>query len=304
MIINTNSTHRDNLIGSLWMIISMGCFAVEDSFIKTLSQLLSVGQLLIYFGLGGTLIFACVTFYKGENLFKKEAISPPMQARLLLEIFGRLFYVLALTFTSLSSTTVILQATPIFVVLGAALFFDEKVGWQRWTAIFVGLLGVVVIVRPGTESFSTLSIFAVLGMLGFAGRDLASRAAPSSLSTSVLGFYGFVSIVIAGLIFTAWQGSPFVVPNLVTTLYLLGAVLSGVIAYSGLMIAMRTGDISAVTPFRYTRLLFGISLGVFIFGEPLSIPILVGCSLIVISGLVILWSDKYQQKSVIHAKAK
>ncbi|MCW4256110.1 MAG: DMT family transporter [Candidatus Thiodiazotropha taylori] len=280
------------------MVISMACFAIEDALIKSVTQSIPAGQILTVFGLGGTLVFALVASLSGQHLLTKEAFSRPMQTRILFEVIGRLFYVLALAYTTLSSTTVILQAAPIFVVLGAALFFHEKVGWRRWIAIFIGLLGVVVIVRPGSESFSILSLFALLGMLGFAGRDLASRAAPSTLGVSILGFYGFVSIVLAGLVISAWQRLPFVFPDPTTALNLLGTVLFGVIAYSGLMKAMRTGEVSAVTPFRYTRLLFGVSLGVLIFAEPLSRPVVVGCCLIVISGLVILWSDKSQRSSV------
>ncbi|MBW9268291.1 MAG: DMT family transporter [Candidatus Thiodiazotropha sp. (ex. Lucinisca nassula)] len=277
------------------MVISMVCFAIEDALIKSVTQSIPAGQILTVFGLGGTFVFALGASLSGQNLFTKEAFSRPMRTRILFEVIGRLFYVLALAYTTLSSTTVILQAAPIFVVLGAALFFHEKVGWRRWIAIFIGLLGVVVIVRPGSESFSILSLFAVLGMLGFAGRDLASRAAPSSLGVSVLGFYGFVSIVLAGLVISAWQRVPFVFPDPTTALYLLGTVLFGVIAYSGLMKAMRTGEVSAVTPFRYTRVLFGVSLGVLFFAEPLTSPVVAGCCLIVISGLVIPWSDKSQR---------
>jgi drug/metabolite transporter (DMT)-like permease len=215
-----------------------------------------------------------------------------MRIRVIFEIVGRLFYVLAIALTPLSAATVILQATPLVVVAGAALIFGEKVGWRRWFAIFVGLVGVVIIIQPGTDSFSVLSILAIVGMFGFAGRDLASRAAPATLSTNILGLYGFLSIVVAGGIFSIWESAPFVRPEIETSFYLLGAILAGVVAYSCLMKAMRSGEVSAVTPFRYTRLLFGISLGVVMFGEQLSSAMVFGSSMIVISGLFILWRGK------------
>lgn len=274
------------------MVVAMATFAVEDVFVKAVSETLPIAQILIIFGLGGAFLFACVALCKRERLFSSDVISRPMRFRVLFEILGRLFYVLAITLTPLSSATVILQATPIVVVAGAALFFREKVGKRRWAAIFVGLVGVVVIIRPGTDSFSILSVLAILGMLGFAGRDLASRAAPSSLSTSILGLYGFLSVVAAGALFSAWEGVPFVFPDFNTSLYLFGAVLAGVVAYSSLMKAMRTGDVSAVTPFRYTRLLFGIAFGVLLFDEQLGISMLIGCGLIIVSGLFILGTGK------------
>ena len=289
MISNILAGHKANMLGSIWMIASMAIFAIEDAFVKAASNALPVGQILIIFGLGGAVMFASMARLNNEPLFIKDVVSRPMRIRVVFEIIGRLFYVLAIAVTPLSSATVILQATPLVVVAGAAMVFGERVGWRRWSAIFIGLVGVIVIIQPGTDSFSMLSVLAIVGMIGFAGRDLASRAAPATLSTSILGLYGFLSIVVAGSIFSIWQGASFVLPDVYTSFNLAGAILSGVAAYSCLMKAMRTGEVSAVTPFRYTRLLFGITLGVVLFGESLSSTMLLGSGLIVSSGLFIIW---------------
>jgi drug/metabolite transporter (DMT)-like permease len=292
MISGIATDRRANLLGSVWMIASMAGFAVEDTFIKAASTTLPIAQILILFGLGGALLFAFIAVMNKEPLFTKDVVSPPMRIRVCFEIIGRLFYVLAISLIPLSAATVILQATPLVVVAGAALVFGEKVGWRRWAAIFVGLIGVVVIVQPGTDGFSMLSILAIIGMIGFAGRDLASRAAPASLTTSVLGFYGFLSIIVAGALFSLWESAAFVALDLQVSSYMLGAVLAGVAAYSCLMKAMRTGEVSAVTPFRYTRLLFGIGFGIAFFGEKLSYSMMFGSGLIVLSGLFILWRGR------------
>jgi drug/metabolite transporter (DMT)-like permease len=286
------TTARANLIGSLWMILAMAGFAVEDMFLKSASVTLPIGEVLILFGLGGTLLFALIARARREVIFTPEALSRVMQVRIGFEIFGRLFYILALAFAPLSSATAILQATPVVVVAGAALFFGEPVGWRRWCAILVGLLGVLIILRPASASFTLFSRFAVLGMLGFAGRDLASRAAPPALSTAALGTYGFVSVIIAGAGFSLFEGIPFVVPTASAALAMLGAIVFGVLGYGGLMKAMRTGEVSSVTPFRYSRLIFGLGFGVFLFGETLDNMILFGCALVVASGLYILWRGK------------
>ena len=283
---------RANLLGSMWMIASMAAFAIEDAFVKIASETLPVGQVLIIFGFGGAFVFACLALLNKQPLFTTDVVSRPMCIRMVFEITGRLFYILAISLIPLSSATVILQATPLVVVVGAALVFSEKVGARKWAAILIGLIGVVVIVRPGTDSFSMLSILAVIGTIGFAGRDLASRAAPASLGTSILGLYGFLSIAVAGAMFSIWQAAPFVHPRTDTCLFLLGAVLAGVAAYSSLMKAMRNGEVSTVTPFRYTRLIFGIALGALFFGEPLSFSLAAGSVLIVTSGLIILWRGK------------
>ena len=162
----------------------MALFALEDALLKGASATLPIWQILLLFGAGGTVVFAIVAIVRGTRLFHPDVLSRPMKVRVLFEIFGRLFYVLAITLTPLSAATVILQATPLVVVAGAALFFGETVGWRRWSAILIGLIGVGVIIQPTGDSFTALSILAVLGMLGFAGRDLASRAAPASSMTT------------------------------------------------------------------------------------------------------------------------
>lgn len=292
MTAQSDNRRMANRIGSLWMVASMAAFAVEDALIKGASQTLPIGQILILFGIGGALVFAGLAVRNREPLFPRAVLSPAMRIRAVFEIVGRLFYVLAIALTPLSAATVILQATPLVVVAGAALVFGETVGWRRWTAILIGLAGVVVIVQPGADSFSVLSILAIVGMLGFAGRDLASRAAPASLGTAILGFYGFLSVTLAGAAFSVWQAVPFVLPGGEAVLFLATAVMAGVGAYACLMKAMRTGDVSAVTPFRYTRLLFGIALGIVFFGETLSLSMIAGSILILMSGLFILWRGR------------
>lgn len=270
----------------------MAGFAVEDVFVKAAAGALPLGQVMILFGSGGALVFAALAMMRGESLFPAEVVSRPMRIRAGFEVMGRLFYSIAIVLTPLSAATVILQATPLVVVASAAVIFGETVGWRRWAAILLGLVGVVVIIRPGGDSFSALSILAILGMLGFAGRDLASRAAPATLSVRILGVYGYLAIVVAGVIFALWDGAAFLWPDLTGGLCLMAASASGVVAYSALMNAMRTGDVSAVTPFRYTRLLFGLAFGVLFFGEVLDGAMLLGCALIVLSGLFIMWRGK------------
>lgn len=283
---------KSNFIGGMWMIAAMAGFAVEDMFFKGASATVPVGELLMLFGAVGALLFALVAALKGEQLFNPDVLSQPMLVRAIFEVSGRLFYGLALVFIPLSAATVILQATPIVVVAGAAVVFKEAVGWRRWTAIFIGLTGVLVILQPGTDGFSLLSILAVLGMLGFAGRDLASRAAPKSLSALLLGVYGFLSIVIAGAAYSIWTDTVFVMPDIEAFAYVVGTAFFGAAGYACLMVAMRTGDVSAVTPFRYTRLLFGLAFGFLLFNERLNEPMMIGCGLIVVSGLFILWRGK------------
>lgn len=286
-----NLDRRANVAGSLWMVAAMAAFAIEDVLIKAASAAIPIAQLLFLLGLGGACVFASFARWQGSSLVNAAVFSRPMRWRMVFEVVGRLFFVLAIALTPLSSATVILQATPIVVVAGAAVVFHENVGWRRWVAILSGLLGVVIILQPGSDHFSLLSILAVIGMVGFAGRDLASRAAPSSLGTAILGLYGFLAVALAGLAFSLWESKPFVLPDPKLGLLLAGALGVGVLAYGSLMIAMRTGEVSAVTPFRYSRLLFGIVFGVVLFDESITSMTIIGSGLIVLSGGVILFGN-------------
>jgi drug/metabolite transporter (DMT)-like permease len=277
------------------MIASMAAFAIEDAFLKTVTKQLPVGQVLMMFGAAGLCVFALMARRAGASIFQAQVLTKNMLLRAVFEFFGRLFYVLAIALTPMSSATAILQSAPLFVVLGARIFLREKVDAKTWIAIFLGLFGVLIILRPSAADFSLLSLLALIGTLGFVGRDLFSRTAPSSLTKEVLGFYGFTTMMIAGACYAVWDGKPFVSLQVHQFLMLAAALLAGVFAYTALMTAMRTGTIGAVTPYRYSRLLFGISIGVIVFGEQLDAPMLLGCAIVIGAGLFIGWQNQRRQ---------
>lgn len=279
---------NDNLRGAGFMVAAMLGFAIEDMLLKRVSAAgLPVGQVLLIFGAGGALVFAALTWRAGQPLWHPAVIGPRMLLKAGFEVMGRLFYTLAIALTPLSTASAILQATPLVVVAGAALIFGEKVGWRRWSAILAGLCGVLVILRPGLEGFNALSLLAVAGLIGFAGRDLATRAAPKVLSNLQLGIYGFLAMVPTGLGVMLWQGGA-VWPDAVAWGQLAVAICFGVFAYWALTVAMRLGEVSAVTPFRYTRLVFALVLGMVVFGERPDLQTILGSGIVVAAGLYTL----------------
>ena len=283
-MLKTDTPARLNAIGAAWMIVAMAAFALEDALVKAVSDLLPVGPIMMLFGLGGAALFAIIARAQGDALMTPDVLSRAMRVRVYFEITGRLFYVLALALIPLSTATVILQATPLVVVACAALIFGERVGWRRWTAIGLGLMGVLIILRPGTGGFSALSLLAVAGMLGFAGRDLATRAAPRVLSNRQLGTLGFAMLGLAGVIVLSFTGGAHL-PDARGWGFLLGCTCFGLIGYHALTAAMRTGEVGAVTPFRYTRLVFAMILAVTFLGERPGTAVLVGSALVVLAGV-------------------
>ena len=285
----THSTRgaAHNLRGSVWMILAMAGFAVEDMLLKSVTAHLPLGQALLIFGLSGMAFFAALIRLQGETLLHPALLSRPMLIRSGFEVTGRLFYSLAIALTPLSVASAILQATPLVVVAGAALVFGERVGWRRWTAIILGFLGVLVILRPGLDGFSAMSLVTVAGLVGFAGRDLATRAAPMVLSNRQLGLYGLSMLALAGAILLAVEGGARW-PDATDTAHLAAMTAVGIFAYNALTTAMRTGEVAVVTPFRYTRLVFAMGLGIFVFGERPDAATLIGAALVVGSGIYTL----------------
>ena len=154
---------------------------------------------------------------------------------------------------------------------------------MRWLAILLGFIGVLMIIRPGLASFEAASLFALIATLGFAGRDLATRGATPTLSNMQLGVYGFFVLIPTGLALLLFNESALQL-DLFASLQILGATVFGVAAYYALTVAMRTGDVSVVSPFRYTRLLFALLWGCLIFSERPDIMTLLGGLIIILSG--------------------
>lgn len=277
----------DNIRGSVLMIAAMAGFAVEDLFIKRTTQSLPVGEVLMIFGFGGMLAFMALTAARGQRILHPAVLSRPILVRAAMEVVGRLGYTLGIALTPLSNASAILQATPLVVVAGAALLFKEKVGPRRWSAIVMGFVGVLIILRPGMEGFVPATLFTVMGMLGFAGRDLATRAAPPVLSNMQLGIYGFAVLIPTGGAILAHTGGG-ALPDLLESAQLLAAIAFGVAAYWWLTAAMRLGEVAVVTPFRYTRLIFALILGVLVLGERPDAATLIGATIIIASGIYTL----------------
>lgn len=278
---------QENLRGAMLMVFAMACFAVEDMFIKRAALSLPVGEILILFGLAGMAGFSVIAALRGQRPWHSAMLGRTLMLKAVLEVVGRLGYTLGIALTPLSNASAILQATPLVVVAGAAVLFGEKVGLRRWLAVGIGFLGVLIVLRPGMEGFVPAALWTVVGMFGFAGRDLASRAAPKVLSNPQLGAHGFAALTMAGLILLPFTGTP-VTPAPDAIGFVAAASLFGVTAYWSLTAAMRMGEVAVVTPFRYTRLLFGIALGIAVFGETFDRATLAGSLLILASGLYTL----------------
>lgn len=279
---------RGNALGALFMVIAMTLFAVEDSLFKSVTPALPPGVATLIFGLTGTTLYVLMTLRAGEPVLHSAILRPSLMIRTFFEIVGRLFFALSLAYTPLSVTSSILQAAPLVVTAGAALLLNETVGPRRWIAMAIGFVGVLMILRPTPDAFRPDALLAVAGMIGFAMRDLYTRASPPAVSTNQLGVLGFAVIVTAGLLMLPFDPAPPRLPDAGELWRLLLTGVVGVTAYAALTRAMRSGEVSVVAPFRYSRLLVALLFAFLFFGERPDLWTLAGGALIVTSGLYTL----------------
>ena len=274
-----------SLQGPLLMVVAMAGFAVEDAFIKILSRTMPPGQIAIAIGVMGTLVFLLILRRQGLGLFVPAAMRGAALARTLSEVGAVVAMTLSLALVPISVVGSVLQAMPLVVTLAAALFLGEKVGWRRWTASLVGFAGVLLIVRPGSEGFDERALLPLAAVVLLSARDVLTRRVPKGVTSLQLAGWGFVASVLGGIVMLALRGEGFVMPDARGGVMLLACTAMGIVAYAALVLATRSGDIVLTTPFRYSRLVFALLIGVLVFDERIDGLMLVGCALIVAAGL-------------------
>lgn len=281
------------------MVVAMGAFALADTFIKLLAGTMAPAQVMFLLMGGGLIVFATIALIQRESLTDRRALAPALLVRYVAEVAGVIGIVMALALVPISTFGAIVQATPLVVVLGAVLLLGEKVSWRRWSAIGVGFFGVLLIVQPGTAGFDINVLWAVLGMFGLSGRDLTTRLAPADMGPAALSTFTMVASMPVATGWVVASGLPLFPPE-ANWLIVIAMVLSGCVGYLLLIASIRTTDISIVAPFRYSRLIYLLFFGMVVFGERPDFWMLFGATLIVVSGLYIMWRERQtkQEKKV------
>lgn len=292
------ATPVENLRGITLMVAAMLGFALEDMMIKAMADRLPTWEILVILGLGGGSVFALTAKLRGEVFWSRDLLSGPVIQRNLGELIGTLGFVSAIALIPLATASAILQATPLVVTMGAALFLGAQVGWRRWSAIVVGLFGVLLILRPGLDGFDANALFAVMAVLGLSLRDLATRTVDRSISTARLSAYAFYTLVPVGLIWGSF-GPPPVLPNIANLGHIIGAMAFGVTGYYAIVGAMRIGDVAVVTPFRYVRLVFAILIAMAVFGEYPDALTLIGGSIVIASGVYTFLRERRLARRIV-----
>jgi len=275
----------NNLNGILLMILAMVGFTLEDVFVKQLSVTIPVSQILITLGIFSATVFALMARFKGHNVFARHAWTTTTLLRTFAEGIAAMAFVTSLSLVPISTVAAVFQVTPLAITMGAALFFGESVGWRRWSAIIIGFIGVLIIIRPGFNSFDPSVLFVLISVMGVTLRDLITRRIPDNVASTVISFQAFSALVLSGLALMFIRADTLQPVTQLEASYFLGGVIFGVAGYYGIVAAMRAGDASVITPFRYTRLLFSLIVGMLIFHERPDALTLLGAAIIIGTGL-------------------
>jgi drug/metabolite transporter (DMT)-like permease len=280
-----------NLRASLLMAASMAGFTFNDALIKSLGGAIGTGQVMLVRGaimLVFLLIFMRLT---GIPLLPRTIFSGPVLLRTASEIGATLSFLYALFHLPIANVSAVLQALPLTVTLGAALFLGEPVGLRRILAIVIGFAGVLLIVRPGFEGFNIYTLSVLVTVLFAAVRDLATRRIAGHIPSLTISLFSTIAVSAAGSAIMLFQGGwrPMAAGTLLT---LSGAAIFLFIGYQCIVLAMRSGEIHVVAPFRYTSLLWAILLGLVVFSEVPDGLTLVGAAIVVVTGLYTLYRER------------
>lgn len=268
-----------NLRGGLIVTFSMATFAVEDALVKDLTARLPLGQVMLLLGLGGAALFFLVAGDAGRRGVLRGFRSGTVMLRNLGECVSGATFIPALALVPISTVAAVFQATPLAITAAAALFLGEKVGWRRWSAVTAGFLGVLMIIRPGLEGFQPAAALVLVTVISIAFRDIITRSVPADLPSAAVACHGFLSVAAVGLGFLAVTGGA-VVPSAPDISKMAGAIGAGAAGYYAIVAAMRIGDTSALMPYRYSRLVFSLMIGMAFFAERPDAMTLAGAALI------------------------
>ncbi|PWW04499.1 drug/metabolite transporter (DMT)-like permease [Hoeflea marina] len=291
-----------NLRGALFMSLSMAGFTFNDIIIKFLSTGINMGQIIFLRGAVATVLIFLLARHRGALRPLRMLADRWVALRVVGEIGGTVTFIIALSHIPIATASAILQALPLAVTMGAALFLAEPVGWRRWLAILVGFAGVMIIVRPGTEAFSPYSLLVVGTVLFATLRDIATRKIHAAIPSLFLSTVTAAAVSISGLFIVAplggWRPVDAGQFGLVAAA---GCLL--LVGYQFIIMSMREGEISFVAPFRYTSFIWAVLLGYLVFGDVPDNWMIIGGFVVVGSGLYTLYREQVRQGQEIAARA-
>lgn len=285
----TAGTGSQATTGILLMSLGVASLCVNDAIAKTLTEGYSPIQILFLRNIIALPFAMLIALKMGGRaaLVTHRPVAHLLRGVLWL-IAATLFFT-SFLYLGLAEATALIFVMPVFVTAVSALILREPTGWRRWSAVLVGFAGVLVIVRPGGDTFQTASLLPVTTAFFYALLMLSARWVDPRESVWTMMLY----LVGAGALLSALV-MPFVwvPPRLEDTWLFLGLALFGTIGITLMTQAFRFAPAAVVAPFDYTALIWATLLGYLLWGEIPDLATYLGAAIIIASGIYIVWRER------------
>ena len=287
-----------NLRGAGFMCLAMAGFTCNDALVKAVSGVMNAGQIMLVRGVFTSLLVLLLARHFGAMRSFRLVLTPAVGLRVVAEVGASITYIWALGHMQLANASAILQALPLAVTLGAALFLGEPVGWRRWLAIIIGFLGVLIVLRPGPEGFTWAALSVLASVVFAAIRDLCTRRIDPAVPSLFISVITATAITLTGAVLVVplggWQSM-----SMASLGLLAGASLLLLVGYQFIVLAMRNGEIAVVAPLRYTSLVWSIGTGMLFFAEKPDIWMVTGVAVIIGSGLYAFARENKRRTAIV-----
>jgi S-adenosylmethionine uptake transporter len=275
---------------AVFMMAGSSAFAVNDTFLKLLGDSLGMFQIITMRGVVVSLIFAALLWSQRATI---SGLVPRdrwfLALRSVAEMGAAFFFFKALFDMPLAAITAIIQVVPLTVAAAAYLFLHEPLGWRRLSAILCGMAGVMLIVRPGTDSFTAASVYALSCVAMVTLRDLTTRVMAKGVPSSMVALTTAMGVTLLGALGSMTE--TWIMPTALSWGWLGGTVIFTVLGYYLVILAMRTGELTFVAPFRYAALLAALVLGWVVLSEWPTPLTFVGSAIVVVTGVYTLYRE-------------
>mgnify|MGYP001261015851 FL=1 len=280
------------------MFISVCAFSLMDVIVKW-SDDYPVGQVLFFRGFCGIIpILFLIPKDRFLDFYKTERPILHIK-RCLAGLIAIVSIFVALRNLPLATVVSISFASPIFTTIFSIFLLNEKVGFYRWLAVFVGFIGIIIISEPGFSSLNIYYIYPIIFCLGLSYVAIAIRKLSSTEPVWLISFFFSFSILIFSF-FSLYQ--KWIMPSLIDLILLSSIGILGGIANLWLSQSYKFSEVSLVSPLKYLALVFAIVFGYFIWDEIPTIKTLMGALLVILSSFIIFRRELTMKKQLSVAR--
>ena len=284
----------ENTKGAFLISLAAACYVMSDIFMKFLSSEISIFQITFLRGLLVTFfLFSYCYISKASFLIREWKDRFVIGIRSILEVIMTYTFLAALFNMNVANANAILQLIPLMVLLGSFAFLRQSPKTHEWIAVLVGCLGAVIIIRPGALDFNFYTIHALVAVFCLAARDLLTVRLNKKIPSNIVAFYSALMLTLASFLLSK---EPVHFGDLSNSLFILYTAIFVSIGYIASVAAMRFGDVTFVSPFRYTALLWAMAMGFIFFQEIPKFTTLLGGLIIILAGIYIFYKSKDNRK--------